>query len=101
MFSEWSSKRIEELIKCCGGHGYSNYSGLPTQFTENFPNQILEGENSVLLLQVTRYLVKSLARVQAQKVSKVNGFVSFLKDISTHLSDETDSSIPASGMAGP
>src|SRR3990167_2655222 len=61
MFTEWSAKRIEDLMKCCGGHGFSNYSGLPLHFKETFPNQILEGENSVLLLQVTRFLLKLFA----------------------------------------
>lgn len=62
------------MMKACGGHGYSHYSGLPLLLTEEFPNQILEGENTVLLLQASRYLLKSYARIKKGQGEKVKGF---------------------------
>ena len=80
-FTFWQSDSIANLIKACGGHGYSHYSGLPHILVEEFPNQILEGENTVLLMQVSRYLVKCWFSVQRQNTKKITGFFRFLVDI--------------------
>lgn len=85
LFTYWEFESYGNLIRSCGGHGYSHYSGLPHIMTEEFPNQILEGENSVLLLQVSRYLMKCFARVQKGNTAKVTGFFSFIKEMDKHL----------------
>ena len=83
MFTYWQSESIANLIKACGGHGYSHYSGLPHILIEEFPNQILEGENSVLLLQASRYLVKCWFRLKKNNTKKIQGFFRFLLDLET------------------
>lgn len=85
MFTTWATDGVSNLIKACGGHGYSNFSGLPHIFLENFADQILEGENSVLLLQVSRYLLKCYGRVMKNNTKKVTGFFTFVKDVEKHL----------------
>lgn len=44
---------IEGCRRCCGGHGYSLLSGLPTLYTDYLPNATWEGDNNVLCLQVS------------------------------------------------
>lgn len=44
---------IEECRKLCGGHGYLNSSGLPELFAVYVPACTYEGDNVVLLLQVS------------------------------------------------
>jgi hypothetical protein len=48
---------IEECRKLCGGHGYLNSSGLPELFAIYVPACTYEGDNVVLLLQVSMLLL--------------------------------------------
>ncbi|XP_043601113.1 probable peroxisomal acyl-coenzyme A oxidase 1 isoform X1 [Bombus pyrosoma] len=50
---------IEQLRLSCGGHGYMTASNLPTLYGLATAVCTYEGENTVLLLQTARYLVKS------------------------------------------
>ena len=52
---------IERCRRCCGGHGYSKASGLPTTLTDYLPSVTYEGENNVMFLQTARFLLKSVA----------------------------------------
>ena len=92
MMSYWLSEGLSNLIKACGGHGYSYYSGLPQLFVEDFPNQILEGENTVLLLQVARHLTKTWFKLKGDRPVQLSGYFSFIKDTETIL----ESPIPVS-----
>ena len=38
----------------CGGHGYSQASGLPHLYVKYVPANTYEGENTVLFLQTAR-----------------------------------------------
>lgn len=51
---------IEQSRRSCGGQGYSVLSGLPTLYTSYVQNVTWEGDNSVMYLQMSRYLLKSL-----------------------------------------
>jgi acyl-CoA oxidase len=53
-------KDIEICRLACGGHGYSHYSGLPSLLQEITPFTTLEGENTVLYLQLARFILKSV-----------------------------------------
>nr|XP_043633173.1 peroxisomal acyl-coenzyme A oxidase 1-like [Erigeron canadensis]XP_043633175.1 peroxisomal acyl-coenzyme A oxidase 1-like [Erigeron canadensis] len=55
---------IEECRKLCGGHGYLLSSGLPDLYAVNVPACTYEGENVVLLLQVSRFLVKTVSELK-------------------------------------
>ena len=54
---------IEKCRLSCGGHGFSHYSGLPALHQDYAANCTLEGENTVMYLQVARYLLKMLSKV--------------------------------------
>lgn len=85
LFTNWNTKGIIELINACGGHGFSHYSGLPNILTESFPDTILEGENTVLLLQVARNLLKAAQNVQSGEIEKLGRGMRYLG-----LEDVTD-----------
>ncbi|KAF0289653.1 putative peroxisomal acyl-coenzyme A oxidase 1 [Amphibalanus amphitrite] len=52
------SEAIEALRLSCGGHGYMTASRLPALYAYATAGATYEGENTVLLLQTARYLVK-------------------------------------------
>eukprot|EP00884_Botryococcus_braunii_P015671 jgi/Botrbrau1/2788/Bobra.0125s0001.1 len=59
--STWlTSDGCEACRRTCGGHGYSQLSGLPSVFTNYVQNVTWEGDNNVMCLQTARYLVKGL-----------------------------------------
>nr|GME02727.1 peroxisomal acyl-coenzyme A oxidase 1-like [Ipomoea batatas] len=62
---------IEECRKLCGGHGYLCSSGLPELFAAYVPACTYEGDNTVLLLQVARFLMKSVSRLGSGKLQAV------------------------------
>lgn len=57
--SEDSTLGIETCRLACGGHGYIASSRFPELYSSNTCAITYEGENTVLLLQVARYLMKS------------------------------------------
>jgi len=76
---------IEIARMACGGHGFSNYSGIPCLYNEFSANCTLEGENSVMALQTARYLVKTLNTVRKGKFIPEN--VEYLKSVGEVLSE--------------
>lgn len=54
-----ASAAVEQLRLSCGGHGYMDASNLPTTYGLVTAVCTYEGENTVLLLQTARYLVKA------------------------------------------
>ncbi|XP_055310444.1 probable peroxisomal acyl-coenzyme A oxidase 1 [Sitodiplosis mosellana] len=50
---------IEQLRLACGGHGYMECSNLPSTYGMVTAACTYEGENTVLLLQTARYLIKN------------------------------------------
>lgn len=50
---------IEQLRLACGGHGYCDASNLPATYGMITAMCTYEGENTVMLLQTARYLVKA------------------------------------------
>ncbi|XP_069056303.1 peroxisomal acyl-coenzyme A oxidase 1-like [Pleurodeles waltl] len=80
-FTTWvASAGIEECRMACGGHGYSRCSGLPDIYITFTPSCTYEGENTVMMLQLARFLVKSYMQVKTGK--PVGGMVSYLNDLS-------------------
>lgn len=67
---------IEECRKLCGGHGYLCSSGLPELFAVYVPACTYEGDNTVLLLQVARFLMKTVSQLGSGK--KPVGTVSYM-----------------------
>ncbi|CAI9095738.1 OLC1v1031736C1 [Oldenlandia corymbosa var. corymbosa] len=58
---------IEESRKLCGGHGYLASSGLPELFAVYVPACTYEGDNTVLMLQVARFLMKTVSQLGSGK----------------------------------
>ncbi|XP_008258697.1 peroxisomal acyl-coenzyme A oxidase 2 isoform X1 [Oryctolagus cuniculus] len=64
MMSDFCTQGAEQCRRACGGHGYSKLSGLPSLVTSVTASCTYEGENTVLYLQVARFLVKSCLQAQ-------------------------------------
>ncbi|PPS11486.1 hypothetical protein GOBAR_AA09160 [Gossypium barbadense] len=58
---------IEECRKLCGGHGYLSNNRLPELFAVYIPTCTYEGDNVVLLLQVARFLMKTVSQLGSGK----------------------------------
>ncbi|KAH7443592.1 hypothetical protein KP509_02G041400 [Ceratopteris richardii] len=67
---------IEECRKLCGGHGYLCASGLPELYAAYVPACTYEGDNVILLLQVARFLMKTLSLLGSGK--KPSGTAAYL-----------------------
>ncbi|KAM4664617.1 peroxisomal acyl-coenzyme A oxidase 1 isoform 1-T1 [Discoglossus pictus] len=80
-FTSWvASTGIEECRMACGGHGYSRCSGIPDIYVTFTPSCTYEGENTVMMLQTARFLVKSYTA--ALSGERLTGMVSYLNDVS-------------------
>ncbi|XP_029006509.1 peroxisomal acyl-coenzyme A oxidase 1 isoform X1 [Betta splendens] len=78
-FTTWAANSAIEVCRMsCGGHGYSRSSALPDIYTEFTPSCTYEGENTVMMLQTARYLVKSYRL--AKNGQQLSGIVSYLND---------------------
>ncbi|EHA99423.1 Peroxisomal acyl-coenzyme A oxidase 1 [Heterocephalus glaber] len=79
-FTTWTANTgIEECRLACGGHGYSHCSGIPNIYVTFTPACTFEGENTVMMLQTARFLMKSYDQVRSGKL--VCGLVSYLNDL--------------------
>ncbi|XP_037281886.2 acyl-CoA oxidase 1 [Rhipicephalus microplus] len=78
--SDMSAKGIETCRLACGGHGFLLISGLPRLYATTVAACTYEGENTVMFLQLARYLLKCLA--QPHLVSNKSAF-RFLLEPST------------------
>ncbi|XP_052049885.1 peroxisomal acyl-coenzyme A oxidase 1 isoform X1 [Apodemus sylvaticus] len=79
-FTTWAANAgIEECRMACGGHGYSHSSGIPNIYVTFTPACTFEGENTVMMLQTARFLMKIYDQVQSGKL--VGGMVSYLNDL--------------------
>uniref|UniRef100_A0A8C2DBP7 Acyl-coenzyme A oxidase n=1 Tax=Cyprinus carpio TaxID=7962 RepID=A0A8C2DBP7_CYPCA len=78
-FTTWVANAGIELCRMsCGGHGYSRCSSLPDIYVTFTPTCTYEGENTVMMLQTARYLVKSYK--QARAGQQLTGTVSYLNE---------------------
>ncbi|XP_067631927.1 acyl-coenzyme A oxidase 1 [Eurosta solidaginis] len=63
---------VERLRLSCGGHGFLTSTNFHTIYGNCVAAYTYEGENTVLLLQVGRYLVKAWAKLtQGKKISPI------------------------------
>nr|XP_002131877.1 peroxisomal acyl-coenzyme A oxidase 2 [Ciona intestinalis] len=76
--AEQCTDGIEILRKSCGGHGYSNASGIPIIWARAVAGCTYEGENTVMYLQCARYLVKCYNQVQT---NRLHGTVAYLNNM--------------------
>ncbi|XP_068582874.1 peroxisomal acyl-coenzyme A oxidase 1-like [Cebidichthys violaceus] len=78
-FTTWATNSAIEVCRMsCGGHGYSCSSALPDIYVNFTPTCTYEGENTVMMLQTARFLVKSYR--QAKAGQQLSGIVSYLNE---------------------
>lgn len=70
---------LKTIRECCGGLGFSQYSGIPNLIEIGAPNVTLEGENSVMYQQTARTLLKSTASILRGK--QLTGSFAYINDI--------------------
>lgn len=70
------SDAIEDCRKCCGGHGYNKMSGLPDLYSFYVHFCTAEGDNTLLSLQLGKYLQGCYSIVSSGK--KLNGIMEYL-----------------------
>ncbi|KAJ1919968.1 hypothetical protein H4219_001629 [Mycoemilia scoparia] len=70
---------IETCKNICGGHGFSQFSGLNELYVNTYPNVTWEGDNYVLCQQTAQYLIKTIKAIRAGKRVEDNGSTGFLK----------------------
>ncbi|XP_054268638.1 probable peroxisomal acyl-coenzyme A oxidase 1 isoform X2 [Macrosteles quadrilineatus] len=58
-----AAQAIEVCRRACGGHGYMTCSNFPASYGHTTAAETYEGENTVLLLQTARYLIKAWHQV--------------------------------------
>ncbi|XP_017337622.1 peroxisomal acyl-coenzyme A oxidase 1 isoform X1 [Ictalurus punctatus] len=92
-FTTWTvNAGIEVCRMACGGHGYSRSSGLPDIYVTFTATCTYEGENTVMMLQTARYLVKSYRQVRDGK--QLTGTVSYLNESRQHFQPRPTGSRP-------
>ncbi|EGT32495.1 hypothetical protein CAEBREN_25370 [Caenorhabditis brenneri] len=69
---------IEQARMACGGHGYSMASYISEIYGVAIGGCTYEGENMVMLLQLARYLVKSVELVKSGKANQLGPMVAYL-----------------------
>eukprot|EP00057_Strongylocentrotus_purpuratus_P007734 XP_011662208.1 PREDICTED: peroxisomal acyl-coenzyme A oxidase 1-like [Strongylocentrotus purpuratus] len=86
---------IETCRFACGGHGVMLQSGLPDMYNKFSAACTYEGENTVLLLQVAGYLMKTLSKAQAGET--IQGLGAYLTEEpqSSWSCDQADQSLNA------
>ncbi|CAN0381866.1 unnamed protein product, partial [Ectocarpus sp. 8 AP-2014] len=84
---------IEAARKMCGGHGYSQFSGLPDLSSGYLALATLEGTQQVLEPQTARHLLRSLAA--ARKGKRLSEAFSYLSPSSTQQGAATTTTSPA------
>ncbi|CAK79918.1 unnamed protein product (macronuclear) [Paramecium tetraurelia] len=77
---------LDKIRQSLGGHGFLQSSGVVSIQTEFAPSCTYEGENTVLLLQTGRYLLKACNK--AQKHQPINENVEYLYNIQQTLSQK-------------
>uniref|UniRef100_A0A8C7CNS9 Acyl-coenzyme A oxidase n=1 Tax=Oncorhynchus kisutch TaxID=8019 RepID=A0A8C7CNS9_ONCKI len=92
-FTTWTaSEGIEVCRMACGGHGYSRCSALPDIYVNFVATCTYEGENTVMMLQTARFLIKSYQ--QASAGHQLSGIVSYLNESERRLQPQSVSSRP-------
>ena len=74
--SDEAAESVELCRRACGGHGYLASAGFSDVYKTSTAAQTYEGENTVLLLQTARYLIKAWG--QALKGEKLPPTVEYL-----------------------
>ncbi|CEP07412.1 hypothetical protein [Parasitella parasitica] len=81
-FCTWNClSTIEACRQACGGHGYSAYTGLAGMYQDFAVQCTWEGDNTILTLQLGRYLISSYREALSGK--KLSPGVGYLNSLDT------------------
>lgn len=104
-FCSWKALDIiEGCRQACGGQGYSSYSGLASLYQDFCVQCTWEGDNTVMTLQLGRFLVSSYRdKVQKNKqlpdgIGYLNALPGNLKTVCPKNADPTNFKIIAEAM---
>ena len=67
LFTEQGIKDVEVARMMCGGAGYQSNSGFTGLFAGISPMPTYEGENTVMMGQASRYLMKMIKKIKEGK----------------------------------
>jgi acyl-CoA oxidase len=67
VFSRVTYEGIDTCRQACGGAGFSAHSGLPTLQADYAPNTTYEGDNTVMLHQAARLIMKTWKLIHVKK----------------------------------
>ncbi|KAJ2741895.1 hypothetical protein GGI20_004870 [Coemansia sp. BCRC 34301] len=70
---------IDTCRHVCGGHGFSQFSGLNEFYGNAYPNIIWEGDNYVLSQQTARFLLAQVRALRAGKAVADNATTQYLR----------------------
>ncbi|KAJ1957559.1 hypothetical protein GGI12_004996 [Dipsacomyces acuminosporus] len=88
---------IDTCRHVCGGHGFSQFSGLNEFFGNVYPNIIWEGDNYVLSQQTARFLLTQVRNLRAGKKVADNQTTRYLRK---HLDAGRLSDVPGPAFIG-
>ncbi|KND04432.1 uncharacterized protein SPPG_00161 [Spizellomyces punctatus DAOM BR117] len=74
-----AAEGIEEARRVCGGHGYSQASGIPGFYGTFLASNTYEGENYLLTQQTTKYLIRQLRSFQSKKTGDLSPDTAYLQ----------------------
>lgn len=82
-FCTWNClSTIEACRQACGGHGYSAYTGLAGMYQDFAVQCTWEGDNTILTLQLGRYLIGSYREaIKGKKLSPGVGYLNNLEQL--------------------
>lgn len=82
-FCTWNClNTIEACRQACGGHGYSAYTGLAQMYQDFAVQCTWEGDNTILTLQLGRYLISSYRdALNGKKLSPGVGYLNNLDNL--------------------
>ena len=83
-FSRIAYDGIDACRQACGGAGFSAHSGLPALQVDYAPNTTYEGDNTVMLQQAGRLLMKTWKK--SQKGEQASGWLAYLNHVEQLLS---------------
>ncbi|KAI9500873.1 hypothetical protein GGI25_005019 [Coemansia spiralis] len=88
---------IDTCRHVCGGHGFSQFSGLNEFFGNSYPNIIWEGDNYVLSQQTARFLITQVRSLRKGKALADNQTTAYLRK---HLPSGHIESVPGPAFVG-
>ncbi|RCI04573.1 fatty-acyl coenzyme A oxidase [Rhizopus stolonifer] len=97
-FCTWNClSTIEACRQACGGHGYSAYTGLAGMYQDFAVQCTWEGDNTILALQLGRYLVHSYR--EAKEGKTLSPGVGYLNGLQQMLHQQCTAEQDAMGVS--